>query len=36
MRALFVRPEQRRLLGIIANLTTIVVTEWIRLKSKGN
>lgn len=29
-------PEQRRLLGTIANLTTIVATGWMRLKSKGD
>ena len=29
-------PEQRRLLGTIANLTTIVAAGWMRLKSKGN
>jgi two-component system sensor histidine kinase KdpD len=29
-------PEQRRLLGTIANLTTIVAAGWISLKSKGN
>jgi two-component system, OmpR family, sensor histidine kinase KdpD len=29
-------PEQRRLLGTIANLTTIVAADWMRLKSKGN
>ena len=29
-------PEQRRLLGTIANLTTIVAAGWMRLKSKGD
>jgi hypothetical protein len=29
-------PEQRRLLGTIANLTTIVAAGWMNLKSKGN
>lgn len=29
-------PEQRRLLGTIANLTTIVATGWMRLKSREN
>lgn len=29
-------PEQHRLLGTIANLTTIVATGWMRLKSKGD
>jgi hypothetical protein len=29
-------PEQRRLLGTIANLTTIVAVAWMRLKAKGN
>jgi two-component system, OmpR family, sensor histidine kinase KdpD len=29
-------PEQRRLLGTIANLTTIVATAWMSLKSKSN
>jgi len=29
-------PEQRRLLGTIANLTTIVAVEWMSRKAKGN
>ena len=29
-------PEQRRLLGTVANLTTIIAAGWMRLKSKGN
>ena len=29
-------PEQRRLLGTIANLTTIVAAGWMSLKAKGN
>lgn len=29
-------PEQRRLLGTIANLTTIVAVGWMSLKAKGN
>ncbi|MDP2853945.1 MAG: DUF4118 domain-containing protein [Smithellaceae bacterium] len=29
-------PEQRRLLGTIANLTTIVASRWMRLKSKSS
>jgi two-component system, OmpR family, sensor histidine kinase KdpD len=29
-------PEQRRLLGTIANLTTIIAAGWMRLKPKGN
>ncbi|PKN87663.1 MAG: hypothetical protein CVU51_05265 [Deltaproteobacteria bacterium HGW-Deltaproteobacteria-1] len=29
-------PEQRRLLGTIANLTTIVAVGWMKLKSKGD
>lgn len=29
-------PEQRRLLGTIANLTTIVAVAWMSLKAKGN